>query len=110
MVRKVVKWLFEVVYLAVLFATGAVFLTLHETLLGALLILSGVAFIISMVHTAAVYSAGYSITDPPFILAVIIIVGAFVALILGKISVSDLMALITLAINILMGKYMTAYG
>jgi hypothetical protein len=38
----------------------------------------------------------------------VIIIGGIILTALGKISVADLMALITLALNVLFGKYGTA--
>jgi len=95
-------------YVASLVTAGALFLIGHHLVPSVMLFASAVVFIVSMVHTLSVLDVGYQPTQWPAIIALVIIIGGIILTALGKISVADLMALITLALNVLFGKYGTA--
>jgi heme A synthase len=99
-------------YVVSLIITGVLLLVEHHLVPAVILFASVAVFIISMFHTLSVLDVNYQPTQWPAIIALVIIIGGIVLTALGRISVADLMALITLALNVLFGKYGTAtlYG
>jgi len=93
---------------ASLVTTGVLLLIEHHLVSSIMLFVSDVAFIVSMAHTLSVLDVNYQPTQWPAIIALVIIIGGIILTALGRISVADLMALITLALNVLFGKYGTA--
>ena len=96
------------IYVASLVAAGVLLLIEHHLVSSIMLFASAVVFIVSMVHTLSVLDVNYQPTQWPAIIALVIIIGGIILTALGKITVADLMALITLSLNVLFGKYGTA--
>jgi hypothetical protein len=96
------------VYVALLAIVAGLLLYYHYMLASIIVFMADITFIFSAFHTMVVMSDNYQPTSWPAIIALVIIVGGIVLVALGKITVADLMALITLALNILYGKYGTA--
>ena len=96
------------IYVASLVTAGALLLVGHHLVPSIIVLASAVVFVASMVHTLSVLGVNYQTTQWPAIIALVIIIGGIILTALGKISVTDLMALITLALNVLFGKYGTA--
>jgi hypothetical protein len=96
------------VYVVLLAIVAGLLLYYHYMLASIIVFVADIAFILSAFHTMMVMSNNYQPTSWPAIIALTIIIGGIVLVALGKITVADLMALITLALNILYGKYGTA--
>ena len=105
---SLVVWL----YVASLVTAGVLLLVEHHLVPAIIVLASAVVFVASMMHTISVLDVNYQPTQWPAVIALVIIIGGIILTALGKISVTDLMALITLALNVLFGKYGTAtlYG
>jgi hypothetical protein len=99
-------------YVVSLIITGVLLLVEHHLVPSIIVLASAVAFVASMMHTISVLGVNYQPTQWPAVIALVIIIGGIILTALGKIGVADLMALITLALNVLFGKYGTAtlYG
>ena len=96
------------IYVASLVTAGVLLLIGHHLVPSIIVLASAVVFVASMMHTISVLDVNYQPTQWPAIIALVIIIGGIILTALGKISVADLMALITLALNVLFGKYGTA--
>ncbi|MCG2865770.1 MAG: hypothetical protein L7H04_07845 [Vulcanisaeta sp.] len=96
------------VYVVLLAVVAGLLLYYHYVLASIIVFVADIAFILSVFHTMMAMGNNYQPTSWPAIIALVIIVGAIVLTALGKITVADLMALITLALNILYGKYGTS--
>jgi hypothetical protein len=95
-------------YVVSLIITGVLLLVGHQVVPAIIVLASAVVFVASMMHTISVLDVNYQPTQWPAVIALVIIIGGIILTALGKISVADLMALITLALNVLFGKYGTA--
>ena len=108
--RQLKRWVGATygVYVALLAVVAGLLLYYHYVLASIIVFVADIAFILSVFHTMMVMSNNYQPTPWPAIIALVIIVGAIALVALGKITVADLMALITLALNVMYGKYGTA--
>jgi uncharacterized sodium:solute symporter family permease YidK len=95
-------------YVVSLIITSVLLLVEHHVVPSIIVLASAVVFVASMFHTLSVLDVGYQPTQWPAVIALVIIIGGIILTALGRISVADLMALITLALNVLFGKYGTA--
>ena len=102
--RSLIVWL----YVASLIVAGVLLLIGHYMVPAVIVLASAVLFVASMMHTLSVLDVNYQPTQWPAIIALVIIIGGIILTALGKITVAGLMALITLALNVLFGKYGTA--
>ena len=96
------------VYVVLLAIVAGLLLYYHYVLASIIIFMADIVFILSAFHTMIVMSDSYQPTSWPAIIALTIIIGGIVLVALGKITVADLMALITLALNVMYGKYGTA--
>ena len=101
---SLIVWL----YVVSLIITSVLLLVEHHMVPSIIVLASAVVFVASMFHTLSVLDVGYQPTQWPAVIALVIIIGGIILTALGRISVADLMALITLALNVLFGKYGTA--
>jgi len=101
-------WISNVIYALLLAIVATLLLYYHYVLASIIVFTADLVFIFSAFHTMMVMGNDYQPTPWPALIALVIIIGAIVLTALGKITVADLMALITLALNIMYGKYGTA--
>ena len=95
-------------YVVLLAIVAGLLLYYHYVLASIIVFVADIVFILSAFHTMMVMGNNYQPTSWPAIIALTIIIGGIVLVALGKITVADLMALITLALNVMYGKYGTA--
>ena len=95
-------------YVVLLAIVAGLLLYYHYMLASIIVFVADIAFILLAFHTMMAMGNNYQPTSWPAIIALTIIIGGIVLVALGRITVADLMALITLALNILYGKYGTA--
>jgi len=96
------------VYVVLLAIVAGLLLYYHYMLASIIVFMADIVFIFSAFHTMVVMGDNYQPTSWPAIIALTIIIGGIVLVALGKITVADLMGLITLALNVMYGKYGTA--
>jgi peptidoglycan/LPS O-acetylase OafA/YrhL len=85
-----------------------VFILSHRMLAFGLVAIGAVAYIALTMHTIRVFTNEYSPSDWNYMIAMALIIIGGVLVALGKISFSDYLSLIMVALGIISGKYVTA--
>jgi len=85
-----------------------VFMLFHRMLALGLALIGAVTYIALTMHTIRVFTNEYSPSNWNYVIAMTLIIIGGVLVALGKISFSDYLSLIMVALGIISGKYVTA--